>query len=114
MRVIKIVAILFIGALIIFTACAKSAAPTPTQAPNEVWAVNREFRPSVITVPVGAKVIWTNKDSEQHTVTSSTGLFDGTLPTLSSFSYIFTERGRFEYSCQTHSYTGMTGAIIVE
>ena len=115
MRVSRIVSILFIGVLLILPNCAKSVAPVEKQPSNEVWVPGREFRPSIITVPVGTTVTWVSKNGEeQHTITSSTGLFDGTLVAFSSFKYTFTERGRFEYSCQTHGFEGMTGAVVVE
>ena len=72
-----------------------------------------------ITVPVGTTVIWSNKDHEEHTITSDTGLFDGRLsdhhvsgPMLLPFSYTFTERGTFNYHCVYHPEE--VGTVIVE
>ena len=118
MRITMIIAIPFIGVLfLILSACVKSAAPTttPPRGANEIWVPDREFRPSVITVPVGTSVTWVSKDmGEEHTVTSATGLFSGSLSHGGSFSYTFTERGTFEYSCQVHAFEGMTGRVVVE
>ena len=118
MRVTRIIAILIIGGLLILSACTKpSAMPTPMPTPepiqgaNEVWVSGREFKPSIKTVPVGTKVTWVNKEGEEHTVTSSTGLFDGLLAPGSSLSYTFTERGTFEYYCQVWP---MSGAVVVQ
>jgi len=86
---------------------------TPARGANEIWVVIREFRPSSITVPVGATVTWTNKhgEGEMHTVKSSDGLFDGTILSGGSFSYTFTERGTFSYYCEPHPEMG--GTVIV-
>src|SRR3972149_4075864 len=56
------------------------ATPPAVQGPYDIWLpVGREFRPNILTVPVGTKVTWTNNDAEPHTVTSDTGLFDASL-----------------------------------
>ncbi|MDO8717217.1 MAG: cupredoxin domain-containing protein [Dehalococcoidales bacterium] len=111
----RIVSVLFIGVLLILPNCAKSVAPVEKQLANEVWVPGREFRPSIITVPAGTTVTWVDKDrGEEHTVTSSTGLFNGSLAFGGSFNYTFTERGTFEYSCQVHAFEGMTGKVVVE
>ena len=83
------------------------------QADNEVWVWAREFRPNSLTVPVGTKVTWTNKEGEDHSVTSSkAGIFDGSLGPYGTFSYTFTEPGSFEYYCSPHNQ--MTGVINVK
>ncbi len=113
MRITMIIAILFIVVSLILSACTKSAAPDEKQPANEVRVPFREFRPSIITVPVGTTVTWVSKNGEEpHTITSS--LFNGSLLAFGSFRYTFTERGRFEYYCQTHGFEGMTGVVIVE
>ena len=86
--------------------------PLAVQGPYDIWIPSREFRPSILTVPVGTKVTWTSMDGEEHTVTSATGLFDASLSLGQSFSYTFTERGTFEYACAPHP--EMTAKIIVE
>ncbi|MDO8716220.1 MAG: plastocyanin/azurin family copper-binding protein [Dehalococcoidales bacterium] len=89
-------------------------APTSsTLAPNEVWVINREFLPRTITVPVGTKVTWTNKDTEEHTVTFKNGLLNMRLTNRDAFfSYTFTEPGTFEYYCDPHP--EMIGSVIVK
>ena len=100
-----------------FAAVQPGAAMTPTasapvQPANEVWASELEFRPNILTVPVGATVTWVNKDGEEHSVTSTTRLFDAGLAPGIPFSYTFTERGTYEYYCIPH--TSMLGTIIVQ
>lgn len=123
MRMINIIGSLLIG-ISLLAACARPApaAPAPTTPPPtpepvpaqgiaEVLIQGREFQPSVLTVGVGTKVTWTSMTGEQHTVTSTTGLFNGSLGPFDSFSYTFNERGTFEYFCEDRP---MGGAIIVK
>ncbi len=87
-------------------------APTaPVPGANEVWALGAQFRPRRLTVPVGTKVTWINKDYQVHTVTSGTDLFDGGLGMGGSFSYTFNKPGVYEYYCKPHR--GMAGEITV-
>ena len=70
------------------------------------------FSPATITVPVGTKVTWTNKDPATHTVTSDTGAFDSkNLTTGNTFSFTFSQAGSFAYHCAIH--TRMTATIVV-
>ena len=86
-------------------------APQLWPGPNEVWLWADEYRPSVLHVPVGTTVTWTEKDGAPHDVESKTGLFMGTLAPGVSFQYTFAERGTFYYHCECG---GMEGVIIVE
>ncbi len=90
-----------------------STASGPKQAANEVWIWAREFRPNTLTVPVGTKVTWINKEGEDHTITSSkAGLFDASVGPFGSWSFTFTDPGSYEYYCGPHS--AMTGVINVK
>ena len=61
------------------------------------------FGPNAISVPVGASVTWSNKDSLTHTATASDGRFDsGAIRPGGSFSFTFTEAGTFQYICSLH------------
>jgi plastocyanin len=61
------------------------------------------FNPATLTIPVGTKVTWTNKDAATHTVTSDTGAFDSKdLPNGASFSFTFSQAGTFSYKCAIH------------
>jgi plastocyanin len=106
-------------AFMIFTSCAaKSAEPSPTTPARtgttvEILIENYVYVPAAITVVPGTTVVWTNKDSVQHTVTSRTSLFDsGLFPKDKEFSYTFNQKGTFEYYCIPHPY--MVGKVIVE
>ena len=79
---------------------------------NEVKIDNFCFAPQTLTVPVGTKVTWINKDDIPHTVTSDDKLFmSRALDTDDRFSFTFTVPGTNNYYCSMHS--KMTGKIIV-
>ena len=73
-----------------------------------------DFGTLTLRVNPGDTVIWTNKDSTQHTVTSDSGseLNSQYLPKGSSYSHTFVTEGEFDYHCKPHSY--MKGKIIVQ
>lgn len=84
-----------------------------TPGTNEVFMKGLAFDPVNITVTKGATVIWTNKESAIHTVTSDISVFDsGDLDKNKTFSFHFTTVGTFPYYCNHHS--GMTGKVIVQ
>ncbi|HEV2350514.1 MAG TPA: cupredoxin family copper-binding protein [Terriglobia bacterium] len=74
---------------------------------------NFSFAPATLTVPVGAKVTWTNKDDVPHTVVSTNNAFTHSpaLDTDESFTYTFTKSGTYEYYCSVHP--KMLGKIVV-
>ena len=69
------------------------------------------------------KVIWENKDSTAHTVTTDndyndplSGKFDsmetiGLVPPSGTFEFVFTEEGEYPYHCEPHPW--MTGKVTV-
>jgi plastocyanin len=80
---------------------------------DQIWAINREFVPASITVPVGTTVTWINKDAEDHTVKSDNGLFNFDLAYQgASDNYTFTVPGTFTFYCEPHPQ--MTGKVIVK
>ncbi len=80
---------------------------------NEVKIDNFSFMPQTLTVPVGTKVTWVNKDDIPHTVTSDEKLFAShALDTDDKFSFTFTAPGTNDYFCSMHP--KMTGKIIVK
>lgn len=89
-----------------------SGGGTNSPAANEVWIQSSTFTPSSITVPVGTKITWTNKDGIAHTVTSNTNIFNsGNMNNNAIFSYTFLTAGTYAYHCTYHS--NMTGTVVV-
>lgn len=71
------------------------------------------FSPAQITVSAGTKIIWTNKDSVAHTVTSDEKKFDsGLFGQNKEFSHVFDTPGTFAYHCTPHP--NMKAEIIVK
>jgi plastocyanin len=71
-----------------------------------------------ITVPVGTKVTWTQRDNTPHTTTSGTdGQYDDIgwdspiLGENETFNHTFNEVGTFAYTCRLHPY--MSGTVTV-
>ncbi|GEM_PF-4664628 len=89
-----------------------ATATTTSAADMAITIQGFAFSPATITVPVGTKVTWTNKDPATHTVTSDTGLFDSkNLTTGGTFSFTFSQAGSFAYHCNIHP--RMTATIVV-
>lgn len=77
-----------------------------------VRIINFAFSPRALSVRVGTRVTFTNRDMTTHTVTADGGLFNsGNLPSGQSVSFTFTGRGSFAYHCRIHP--NMTGTISV-
>jgi plastocyanin len=84
-------------------------------APNQVTIDNFAFSPQTLTVSVGTKVTWINRDDVPHTATSSVKprVFDSkALDTDDKFSFVFTAPGTYPYFCEVHPH--MTGEIVVK
>jgi plastocyanin len=82
-------------------------------ATAEVKIDNFSFGPTVLTIPAGATVTWTNHDDIPHTVVSNDGVFKSkVLDTDEKFSYTFTKPGTFPYFCSIHP--KMTGKVVVQ
>jgi plastocyanin len=92
-------------------------AETNTPAPGgtgtaDIAISNFAFDPASITIKVGTTVVWTNKDSANHSITSDTGLWDsGGIAQGESYTRVFDTAGTFTYYCSIHP--SMKGTIIV-
>ena len=71
------------------------------------------YSPDTIVVVLGVNntVVWTNNDSQPHTVTGS-GFDSGYLAPGATFSHTFTTPGTYPYHCQYHPW--MTGSVVVK
>ena len=74
---------------------------------------NFAFAPKTLTVPVVARVMWTNRDDEPHVVASVGALFTSSkaLDTSDSYTVTFSKPGTYTYYCSIHPM--MVGTIIV-
>src|SRR5499427_3899347 len=85
----------------------------PSAASVDVKIDNFSFGPQELTVAVGTKVTWTNRDDIPHTVVSTNDLFKSkALDTDDQFSFTFDKPGTYEYFCSIHP--KMTGKVIVK
>ena len=89
--------------------------PTTT-VPGQVDIVEYDFTPGTITVKVGERVTWLNRDSVDHWVISAPGTpqpFDlGREGSAASASHTFDTKGTYPYFCNLHNY--MKGEVIVQ
>jgi len=85
------------------------------QAPvtHEVEIIDFAYFPAELTVRKGDVVVWANRDSALHTVSSESGseLDSGTLSKDGSYSHTFMEEGVFSYYCVFHPY--MSAKVVV-
>lgn len=99
------------------TATSGASAPTPTAASggsmSATWASDiKGFKLETFTIPAGATVTWTNRDSAPHTATANNGAFDSmSLTTNATYSFTFSNPGTFDYHCGVHP--SMTGTVTV-
>jgi plastocyanin len=93
---------------------ARAARPAAhAHATVNVTIQNFAFNSQTLTVAPGTTVIWTNKDSVNHTVTSDTGAWpdSGSLATNQTFSHTFTTAGTYPYHCALHP--SMKASVVV-
>ena len=89
------------------------AAAQSKPAATEIKIDNFSFTPAEVKVPVGATVVWTNRDDIPHALISTGKVFKSkVLDTGDRFSFTFAKAGQFGYFCSLHPH--MTGTIIVK
>ncbi|MCL2419796.1 MAG: cupredoxin domain-containing protein [Conexibacteraceae bacterium] len=97
---------------------AASAARAPAtrelhRAVVHVTISNFKFEPQHIVVSRGTRIVWTNKDSEPHTVTSDRrGFASQALNTGGHYTLVAGKQGTFAYHCQIHPF--MHGLLVVQ
>ncbi|HEY2134007.1 MAG TPA: cupredoxin family copper-binding protein [Acetobacteraceae bacterium] len=103
---------------LLLVAVAATAAPPLAPAWAEDGAImidNFTFSPAVLTVPVGAKVVWTNRDDMPHSVVSADAppVFKShPLDTDDVFAMVFDKPGTYRYFCGLHPHMG--GTVVVK
>ncbi len=82
------------------------------QAVVRVTIHNFAFGPARLVVSPGTRVVWTNTDSDPHTVSSNKGDWSSdALDTGNQFARVFSTAGTFPYHCNIHP--TMTATVIV-
>jgi len=91
-----------------------SSLQTPMPQGYSVEISGYAFKSASLTINVGDTVIWTNKDSIKHTITSDTGteLDSELLGNGETYSYTFNTAGTYNYHCTPHP--SMKGTIVVQ
>lgn len=90
-----------------------SNTPVTEVVKNNIVISNYSFSPSVITIKIGESVMWTNKDSMQHSATANNKTFDtGLLSQGKSGSVTFKKAGTYAYYCSLHP--NMKATVIVQ
>jgi plastocyanin len=85
------------------SAGAVGGAAAGTPATHTVAIAGAAFQQAALTVKVGDSVIWINKDSFPHTVTSVAGGFDShEIAAGRSWKYTAAKKGDFPYVCTLH------------
>lgn len=101
------------GMTMVMSAPAGAGPATPV-AGDAVAIQNFAFAPAALVVKAGTTVTWTNKDTDDHTVTSQGSggpLQSSPLGTGQSYSYTFTKPGTYSYYCTIHPF--MTATVTV-
>ena len=82
--------------------------------PHQIEIRNFMFMPKTLTVPVGTRVAWINRDEEPHVVVSANGQFapSKALDNNDSYATTFSKPGTYVYYCTVHPF--MTGTVIVK
>jgi plastocyanin len=76
-----------------------------------------QFTPDSLRVKAGTRVVWTNRDAIEHTVTAGmpekpSAAFSGTMKEQRrTFAVTFSQAGKYPYFCERHAF--MRGAITV-
>ena len=83
------------------------------QAANEVTIDNFAFTPKIVSVRVGSKLTWRNRDDVPHKIQSTDNRFAGSplLDTRAQYTAGFPESGEFPYFCSLHPV--MQGKVVV-
>ena len=94
------------------SAATPTAEPAAASSDFTTEANIQDFTHQDLTVQIGTKVVWTNRDGTSHTTKAVEGQWDsGTLREGQSFSFTFTEAGVFSYFCAIHR--SMTAEVTV-
>ena len=89
--------------------------PGARAAESQVMIDNFSFSPAQLTIAVGTRVTWTNRDDIPHTVTDAAtprAVRSPPLDTGESFAFTFDRPGTYSYFCSLHPH--MQGSVTVQ
>jgi len=104
----------FMTGTVVVVAAGNSASHPMSQSVTRVAITGYKFVPARTTVTVGARITWTNQDSDHHNVYSDNDAWS-VSPSLGkgdTFSVTFKRPGTYPYHCGFHPF--MTGTIVVK
>ena len=122
-RTFSVRPMLFVAALsLALVACtsspSSSAQSSGASGGTTVTLSGLAFSPTSLTVKVGTKVTFQNKDTVDHTVTNgkdgkpdANAAFDKSLPSGQSVDITFDKAGTFNVTCKIHSTMNMTVTV---
>ena len=106
------------GALFHATSQEGTAKDRDRPAPDATVSIRTfQFAPDTLRVKAGTRVVWTNTDEIEHTITSGTpdtrdDRFNGVVATRgATYSAVLKEAGTYRYFCDRHRF--MNGTVIV-
>jgi plastocyanin len=119
------IALVSVIAAVVLSATVLMPVAAAKPAVKTVAIKNMTFMPKKITITAGTKVTWINRDSVQHTVTSTKSLglntkvtkkFDsGLFGKGKKFSFTFKKKGTYFYECTIHAFMpSMHGQVTVK
>ena len=106
--------ILLAAALLGGAALLAAGVPSARADQRQVTIDNFSFSPAELTVAVGTRVTWTNRDDIPHTVTDAAtprAMKSPPLDTGESFAFTFEKPGAYSYFCSLHPH--MQGTVVV-
>lgn len=113
----RMLAVGVIGILVASGGSFPRSNPIPVQRDTTIAIKTFQFRPGNLVVPAGTRVVWTNFDEIEHTITagvpdSAGGGFNGSAKIPgATFTFTFTRPGTYSYFCERHHF--MRGEIRV-
>jgi plastocyanin len=122
-RTFSVRPMLFVAALsLALVACtsspSSSAQSSSASGGTTITLSGLAFSPTSLTVKVGTKVTFQNKDTVDHTVTNgkdgkpdANAAFDKSLPSGQSVDITFDKAGTFNVTCKIHSTMNMTVTV---
>ncbi len=99
---------------ILFSYCATS------QVNHSIVGSGMAWSPDVLTINVGDTVTWTNSSGTHNvngtttTFSSNPESFGNSIGTGWTYEHVFSIAGTYDYQCDVHSLSGMTGTITVQ